>query len=166
MLNLPDHVVRDLHVQRAAQVALAEVNETCAQFTRELKRIDSYLEMVYWPLRNPELPGFVPGCYHLVRHNPGAPGSVEALTGPDGGFAEPGSWVFEVLRRSDMWNAEARREDARAVRRAIATRDRARQRENEERREEIRDRVNAATRASVSLIPGWSQNVAGKRGRG
>jgi hypothetical protein len=166
-LTLPDHVVRDIRLERAAQIALAEANEVCERFTRELRKIDVYLEMVYWPLRNPELPGFVPGCYHVVRHNPTAAGSVEALTGPDGGYMEPGSWVFEMVRRSDMWNVEAERDRARIVARAVAARDRARQREIEDRREELRDRVNAVTRTSVSMtdVP-WSQNSAGRRARG
>jgi hypothetical protein len=163
-LHLPDSVVRGLREERASQIAMAEVNAVCAEFTRELKRIDAYLEMVYWPMRAPQTLGFVNGCYHIVRHNPGAAGTVEPLVGKGGEYREPGSWVFDMLRKGDLWNAEAQRERVKLQKRAQASADRAKAREAEERKEELRDRVNALTRTSVSLNDAspWTQ-VAGAR---
>jgi hypothetical protein len=164
-LLLPPGVIRDLRQEQARDIAAAQRTEICKAFNPELKHIDEHLELVWWPAHNPPSPGFIAGRYHLVRHNPNASGSVEPLIGPNGEFREPDSSLFEWLRASDMWNAQANRERRRVMQAAKDAEARRRQRENEDHAEELRDRVNAATRASVSMVPGWSQTVAGKRGR-
>jgi hypothetical protein len=145
---------------------MAEADSVCAEFNRELRRIDAHLEMVYWPMRAPEIHGFVNGCYHIVRHNPDAAGSVEPLVNDDLSYREPGGWVFDMLAASDMWDDRVMRDRERIRQRAVQARERQKEREREERQDEVRDRYNAAFRAQVSLtdVP-WSQTAAGKRGR-
>ena len=140
--------------------------DVCEEFTRELRKIDSCLEMCFWP-HDHTPPGFVTGAYHIVRHNPGAPGSVEALVDTATGKPrEPGSWVFDMLRSSDLWNPAVERDRKRFVKRALDAKESARRREEEEHKELLRDLTNAAWRTSVSMtdVP-WSQNVQGKKGR-
>lgn len=145
---------------------MAEVDRVCAEFNPELKRIDANLEMVYWPMRHPDIHGFIHGCYHVVRHNPLGAGSVEPLVDADLKYREPGSWVFDMLAASDMWDDRVMRDRQKLRERAVRARERQQAREREDRREELRDRVNAATRASVSMtdVP-WTQTASGRRGR-
>jgi hypothetical protein len=165
-LVLPEEVVRRLRLERAQELAMAEADSVCVEFTRELRKIDCNLEMVYWPMRAPDIHGFVNGCYHIVRHNPDAAGSVEPLVDERMDYKEPGSWVFDMLAASDMWDDRAMRDRVTLRKRSEAARERAKAREREERREELRDRANAAWRASVSMadVP-WSQAMGGRRGR-
>jgi hypothetical protein len=165
-LLLPEQVVRNLRLERAQELAMAEADGVCVEFTRELCKIDVNLEMVYWPMRAPDIHGFVNGCYHIVRHNPVAAGSVEPLVDAEGQYREPGSWVFDMLAASDMWDDRAMRDRATLRKRSEQARERAKAREREDRREELRDRANAAWRASVSLtdVP-WTQAMDGRRGR-
>lgn len=164
-LLLPDRVVREIRAQAAADIAAAQRTEICAEFNTELRRIDPRLELVWWPETNRPAPGFIPGRYHIVRHAEGAgAGLVEPVVDELGGFREPDSGMFEWLRRSDMWNDRAmadRRRAMQAMKDAEAGR---RAREDADRREELRDRVNAATRATVSMNTAspWTQ-VAGAR---
>lgn len=165
-LHLPEQVVRRLREERAQELAMAEVDRVCAEFNPELKRIDANLEMVYWPMRHPDIHGFIPGCYHIVRHNPQGAGSVEPLVDADLQYREPGSWVFDMLAASDMWDDRVMRDREKLRRRSEQARERAKAREREERREELRDRANAAWRTSVSLTDApWTQTTDGRRGR-
>lgn len=166
-LHLPDSVVRQLRLERSQEFAMAEADDVCQEFNRELRRIDANLEMVYWPMRAPEIHGFINGCYHIVRHNPDAAGSVEALVNDDLQYREPGSWVFDMLVSSDMWDDRVMRDRERVRKRAQEARERAKSREREDRREELRDRYNAAFRTSVSLSDAapWTQTMHGRRGR-
>lgn len=165
-LLLPDHVVRDVRGERAAQIEMGERNAACAEYTRELKRIDSYLEMVFFPERAPAQPGMVPGAYHVVRWNPTAAPTVEALVDHFGGPLALGSWVYDKVRASDLWNAEVVKDRERFEKRALAARDAAKAREQEDHMTELRERADAAWRTQVSLTDApWSQNAAGRRGR-
>jgi hypothetical protein len=165
-LHLPESVVMRLRLERAQELAMAEADSVCVEFTRELRKVDCNLEMVYWPMRAPDIHGFVNGCYHVVRHNPDAAGSVEALVDADGQYREPGSWVFDMLAASDMWDDRVMRDRATLRKRAEQARERAKAREREDRREELTDRANAAWRASVSMTDApWCQSMDGRRGR-
>jgi len=145
---------------------MAEADEVCREFNPELKRIDAHLEMVYWPMRAPEIHGFINGCYHIVRHNPDAAGSVEPLVDDDLNYKAPGSWVFDMLAASDMWDDRVMRDRERLRKRAEQARERQKQREREDRQEELKDRYNAAFRTSVSLSDAapWTQTMHGRRG--
>jgi hypothetical protein len=164
-LLLPDSVVRDLRAERAREIEQAYRSDVCQEFTRELRKIDSYLEMCFWP-HDHTPPGFVTGAYHIVRHNPGAPGSVEALIDKDGKPREPGSWVFDLIRSTDLWNPAVERDRKRFMKRALDAKERARKREEEEHKELLHDLANAAWRTQVSMtdVP-WTQNASGRRGR-
>lgn len=164
-LLLPEHVVRQVRAERMAEIALAHRDRVCEEFTRELKLIDPHLELVWWP-ENGGAPGFMPGRYHIVRHNPDASGSVEPVVGPAGEYREPDSSLFDLLRRSDMWNDRAMHDRKRMMQRALDAEAKRKAAELEEIREEARERWAAATETRVSMsrdVP-WSQNVAGRRG--
>lgn len=141
--------------------AVAVKNEVCREFDRELKRIDSNLDMVWF---GPQVPvGGVPHRYHLRIRPPVGPKTLVAITGPQGEFVEPGSAIFAKLAEGDMWNGEAERFRKRSQLEAERAADRKRAREAEERQDELRDRYNAAFRTGVSMMPGWTQNSAGRK---
>lgn len=158
--------MRDIRSQRRQEIGRAERTRVCMQFTRELQQIDPHLELVFWPETAMPAPAFIPGRYHIVRHNPNAAGSVEPLVTPDGGYREPDSSIFDQVRAADLWNAEVVRDRRRMEQKALDMRAKRQAEENRQRREEIRDRIKAATETSVSMsdVP-WSQNAAGARGR-
>jgi hypothetical protein len=135
-------------------------------FNKELRAIDPHLQMV-WFDEDVVLEGVVPGRYHLLRDAPGVPPTLEPICGPNGEFMEPNSGLFNWLRESDMWNAEARRDRERRQEEARRSAERVREREREEIREELLDRYNAHFRTSVSMDRSspWSQNSRGRRGR-
>jgi hypothetical protein len=164
-LVLPTHVVRNLRAEYERDIAAAQRTVVCDEFNPQLKHIDPHLELVWWPAHNPPAPGFIGGRYHLIRHNPNASGSVEPLLGPNGAYREPDSSLFEWLSRSDMWNDQANRERRRIMQAARDAQASAQQREREDIALELKERVDAATRASVSMTPGWTQTAAGKRAR-
>jgi hypothetical protein len=165
-LILPDRVVRDIRAERASEIERAIRTEVCAEFTRELKRIDPGLELVWWP-PSANAPGFVPGRYHVVWHHPSnGLGSVEPLVDKTGGYREPDSSLFELVRGSDMWNDRLVRDKKRIREQALKAKEKREREELEQIEQEAGERWLAATRAQVSMnrdTP-WSQNAAGKRG--
>jgi hypothetical protein len=107
-----------------------------------------------------------PGFYHFLQKPDDAPLQVTALESGDGGFAEPGGWIFDALARG---NLRERRVRDRLEQRDRAEQDeivRERERRNEDRRQHLKEAVNAAVRTQVSMSRDrpWSQNVAGRRG--
>ena len=145
--------------------SLARQAGIVSSFNRELREIDPHLQMV-WFDDGVELEGVMPGRYHLLRDAPGVPPTLEPLCGPNGEFMEPNSGLFNWLRESDMWNAEARRDQERRREEARRSAERVRAREREEIREELMDRYNAHFRTSVSMNrdAAWTQNRKGRRG--
>lgn len=135
-------------------------------FNKELRAIDPYLELVL--AREKVLAGspLRPGYWHIIRHNPTAPPTVMTLEGEHGEYVEPNSEMFRKLSEdNDMWNPASmarRRKREEALEQA---KERRKNREREARQEELLERYAAATRTQVSMLPGWSQNVAGKKGR-
>lgn len=172
----PPKVGNDLVEMRLREQA--EINQMVDRFRSvlkrvndELKAIDPYSEMVFVPPK-PELEqyGCVPGRYHYVRHNPGAPPTMlpwqQTSTGrfflgsEPGLFAEPNSRFFEELKAMDMWNASVGHERRRKEELASQAAERQKRRELDEIKEEFRDRYNAAFRTSVSMNRSapWTQN--------
>lgn len=141
--------------------ALASKDEVCREFDRELRRIDSNIDMVWFGERTPV--GGAPHRYHLRIRPPVGPKTLVAITGPRGEFVVPGSAIYAKLAEGDLWNGEAERHRKRSAHEAEKAAERARRREAEDRQEELKDRWNAATRTSVSMLPGWTQNSAGQR---
>lgn len=169
-LWVPPKVSQELQQQtQAHQVELLEMvhrKGVMDDFNRDLKRIDSYLELI-WAPGNARAPGLIPNRYHVLRHNPGAPPTLLPIVGPDGEYVEPNSGVFDLLREQDMWSSEASYDRKRRERAAEDTEKRRKAREDEQRREELEERWKAATRTQVLLSPDvrWSQNASGRRGR-
>lgn len=168
-LWVPPAVQRDLVNRRMEYQAelfhMMQMKHTMDEFNELLQEIDPYLQLVKAeevvkagvPLR--------PGFWHVVRHNPGAPPSVMTIEGENGEYIEPTSRVFELLQKNDMWNSNSLKEENRKRRALQEAENRQKDRDRQARQEEMLERYNAATRTQVSMIPGWSQNVSGKRGR-
>lgn len=132
----------------------------------ELAKIDPLLRLAQAKLLA-RVAGVLPGFYHLVRlRDPGTQGfmMLNPLMGPDGQFVEPSDAMLRGLRAADLQNRRA--VDDR-VRRDAAAKELARideVRDDMDRRDEIRDRLNAITRAQITMSDGpWSQNAAGSR---
>lgn len=81
--------------------------------TKELKRLDPYLEIVYIGERvsqvKPEdgAPGVVPGRWHVVRHNPETVDSYFPIMGLNGEFREPTFKLIEDMKEADLWRKGA-----------------------------------------------------------
>ncbi len=171
-LFLPPRVSRELVEQRQVRdadiVLRSRTDGVCEEFTREFRKMDPYLSMIFIG-DDAGVQGAVPNRYHISRRSPDAPATLISITGPNGEFVEPGSAIFAKLAEGDLWSARSRRERERAVEEAERARDRKRARETEARREELKERLDAAFRTQVSLnrdTP-WAQNMAGaKRTRG
>lgn len=168
-LWVPQSAQRDLVERRmeyqAEIVHMVQMKHTMDHYNELLQEIDPYLQLVKAeevvkagvPLR--------PGFWHVIRHNPGAPPSVMTIEGEDGEYIEPSSRIFMLLQKNDMWNSNSLKEENRRRRLLQEAEDRQKERDREARQNEMMERYLAATRTQVSMLPNWSQNVAGKRGR-
>lgn len=161
--------------QREAQASLALASDMGYEwkkaFDADLQRVDPYLQLVWCPDPAPieaAALGGKPGRWHIARHNPGAPMSLIPLIGENGEYREPGSWVFDHLKRSDLWDDRVSRHRQKMFDKLEREKENRVAREREERREELMERVAAAreTRVSFNGDTPWSQNVAGRRGAG
>lgn len=135
------------------------------RWNAELRKIDPHLRLGQAFESVPEGYPLVPGYYHLVRLNPDAPPTTEPIMGPNGEFVEPSGQMLERLRASDLQNPAVMRDRQKREQLAEELKERATARLREERRDELFGRLAAATETRVSMVPGWSQNAAGKRGR-
>ena len=127
---------------------------------------DEHLEVIFMP-PNATAPGYVPGRYHVIRHDPfgGAPHPLP-IQNEQGGFMEPCQAVVDRLKENDLQSLAAREARRREAELAERSAERAKENEQGERAEEIKDRWNARTRTFVSLDRSapWSQNVKGRKG--
>lgn len=135
-------------------------------FNRELREIDVNLELIFAP-PTVKVVGLMPGRWHIMRHMPGGPPTLIPYVGPNDEYLDPDSGIFEMLRRSDMWDERAAGDQRRRVEASAAAASRQKAREAEARREEIKERMAAATRVQVSMNRdvAWTQNHAGSRRR-
>jgi hypothetical protein len=151
---VPPAVHRDILDERrrfdAATLKGLELLEELRRFNEELQRIDPHLELVR-ASPNATLPGLKPGYYHVVRHNPDAPVSVDVLEGPDGEFVEPGSNVFDMLERSDMWSERAMKIRQKKELDAARSKERAREKEREDRIYEFKERWKQANSDQILI---------------
>lgn len=150
---------------QANMIHMLQMKHTMDEFNKQLQEIDPYLQLVKAEETVAAGNPLKPGYWHVVRHNPGAPPSVMTIEGENGEYIEPTSRVFELLQKNDMWNSNSLKEENRKRRALQEAENRQRERDREARQEEMLERYLAATRTQVSMIPGWSQNVAGKKGR-
>lgn len=168
-LFVPPAVARELVLERAAEeqrlAQFTYMGDVMADFNRDLKRIDPYLELARAQDTIRTGTALKPGYWHIIRHNPGAPPSVMPIEGPDGEYVEPSSAVFEMLKRNDLQNPATGRRRRERERELEAAKARREARETEEMNAEVLERVLAVSRAQVSMSGSWSQNHAGRRGR-
>jgi hypothetical protein len=173
-LFVPPKVAKELMEERRQFAAdlfkVTYVDDTCARWNRELRRLDDRLSMrrAYdTPVLGMPLE---PGCYHLVRDNPDAPPSVTPVRGPDGGFCEPPGGLLEQLKSMDLWNVDVVRMRARTEALEQERIERTQEQLRDERVTETIERARAATRTQVSMNPdvAWTQNnsAAARRARG
>jgi hypothetical protein len=85
--------------------------------------------------------------------------------GGAGGFVEPGSWVFDALARSDLWDERVQRDRRRIQRELVEAKARRKERERAEADEDVLERFLAVSRPQVSMNRStpWAQNAAGLR---
>jgi hypothetical protein len=169
-LFLPPNVARELLDERRQFTAAIDretyKDEVCHEWDRELSRLDPLLEMVRanecFVIGTP----LVPGHYHVVRRNPGAPPSVFPVRGPDGEFTHPSGGLLEKLKTMDLQDTRVERMRERMQKSLDERQEREKQQAREERQEEALERWLAVSRAQVSMNADapWSQNAAGRRG--
>lgn len=168
-LFVPPTVARELLDERAQFTAAVMrgtyQDDLCKQWDRELKRLDPLLTMrrAYeaYVIGTPLLPGH----YHLIRENPGAPPSVTPVRGPDGGFAYPPGNLLESLKRCDLQDVRVMAERKREMDRAEYALQRQKEHDREVRQDETMERWRAVSRTQISMNPDmpWAQNAAGLR---
>lgn len=169
-LFLPPRVARELIEETrrfAADVTSAcHKDRICLEWDRELKRLDPLLEMVRAPEQQIIGTPLVPGHYHLIRRNQGAPVSVTPVSGPGGEFVEPPGRLLEQIKSTDLWDVNVTRMRERIRDAEESRRERQKEANRTDRQERIVDHFKAVTQASVSMnrdAP-WHQNMAGRRG--
>lgn len=135
-------------------------------WNRALADIDPMLRLAQAGLLA-QVPGVLPGFYHLVRLRDPASATFMAvipLTGPRGEYAEPSDAMLRGLRAADLQNPRAvadrdkRDRDAAEYQRIDEARD------DMDRVDLMTEKLNAITRTQVSMtdVP-WAQNAAGAR---
>jgi hypothetical protein len=184
-LFLPPRVSRELQEEsrrremEAAKVMLGDGRlEWKREFDAQLGRIVHGMQLAFCPDPAPldaVGQGASPGRWHLVwpGYN-GGPLVLQPLVidatgkphiGGEGGFVEPGSWVFDALAEQDLWSERVQRDRRRIKREAEEAKRKRETDERAERDREVFERYKAVTRTQVSMnrdIP-WSQNQAGAR---
>ena len=157
---------------RFAQAVRAATFEdaVCARWNRELERLDPLLRLVKnrsddaWVVGTP----LVPGAYHLLRANPGAPMTVHPLVDGEGvALPEPPGSLLEQLQRMDLQNPAVMARIRRQVEEHKAREERAKELEREQRQYSILRDWKAVTNASVSMNEDtpWTQNAQGRRAK-
>lgn len=114
-------------------------------WNRELRRIDEGLSLVWIP-PDADMPGVVPGRFHIRKRVPGGLDGYVSLTGPGGSYRAPGVWMLGYLREADMWDERVRGNKARRDREIEEAKRRERVREEEQRQDEMRLATRVARR--------------------
>lgn len=123
-----------------------------AMYEPDLKAIDPNLELR--KAQNTVTPGngLKAGYWHIIRHEPGFVSYVTPLEWADGSPREPGSWMFEMMAREDMWSNRSRREVAERNRKLMEAREREERREAQDRAGEFDERWKSANSTQI-LVP-------------
>jgi hypothetical protein len=135
------------------------------KWNRELKKLDPMLRLGKAKEKAFAV-GVIPGYYHLIRINPGAPLWTMPLHDSQGRFVEPTSRMLDQLRERDMQNMRVVRDRQKQ----IAVKEKADEKAKQDRREYLEEKAEehyaARFKTRVSFNPNmkWSQNVAGRRG--
>lgn len=167
-LILPDHLVDETEAYAAELAAMAVLVDEVKHWNRELKQVDDALELV-WAPENVTHEALVPGRYHIIEHRPmPTPPNVIPLVGENNEFREPGSWMFEMLRRGDHWSSRSRKIREERLKAAESARNRAAAREKEERVAELDERIKSFLTPSVSMTgqgKGWGYRANARKAR-
>lgn len=168
-LYLPPGVTREMLAERQEREAQAGASgvfvsdDRCREFNPLLLNVDPYLRMVFCrepaPLEAVAC-GARPGRYNLVRETPGSPVTFIPVIAEDGGYAEPNSTIFELLKSMDWQDPRVQRDRKDQEERLERARAKREQDERRERDEDVYERFKAVSRAQVSMsdaIP-WTQN--------
>ncbi len=135
------------------------------KWNRELRKIDPLLRLGK-AKEKADAVGVVPGYYHLIRINPGAPIWTVPLHDGTGGFVEPSSAMLDMLRASDLQNAAVQRDKKAQEEREAESQRRAEDLRHEQRVDHMMDGVKAIVRPGVTMSDvKWSNRAGGKRGR-
>jgi hypothetical protein len=162
-LILPGSVERNQLIEQATDSQLAFVD----WFNEQLALIDRNLKLIFCGDRFPDLPGVVPGRWHVVRlaDRRGELPSFKAIVAADGGYMEPHSGIFDQLKRMDLWGPDGigrlereRAEEAEARARRV-------QAMREEAKEEFALRLKAVTNPGIRFGGSWRARLGDlKRG--
>lgn len=131
--------------------------EMVREFNSELRRIDRGLELVWiatpsnWPEDADPPLGIVFDRWHVVKDNGSRAQDYMPILGVDGSYREPDSRVFEQLKASDMFNDANRARARKRQAQAAADRQRKRDQLRGEVRQEFMERLQSASRVSVSV---------------
>jgi hypothetical protein len=153
---IPEEYLEETQQHNAEVQAMVALRDELEGWTRDLKRLDERLEMV-WAPETVTAPGLEPGRFHVVRRNdPPAPVSALPLVRgclngnpDDNGFIEPGSWVYDWLQKNDLQSDRVQAEKQRYREEAERLRDKRKQEEREETIWEIDERLRVANNPSV-----------------
>lgn len=140
-----DEIDRD---RRETVDNMIEIAAVKADFDRDLKQIDPYLELLKAKDKTTVV-GLKAGYWHVIRLNPGHPVDILPLQYPDGSYRNPGSWIYDFVMESDLWNDRAKRAKREAQAKAVAARERRQARESEDRINEMHERVASRNRTQI-----------------
>jgi hypothetical protein len=181
-LVLPPRLTRQLERERAEReaVTLAALQGDAQdrwrrEFNAQLERVVHGMKLMWCPDPAPldaVAQGAFPGRWNLVWPGfNGGPLSVQPLVlrdgvpqlGGDGGFVEPGSWVFDRIAEADMWSERVMRERRRIKAEAEEAKRRRREIERAEFDQDCLERWQAVSRTQVSMNrdTAWGQNARG-----
>jgi hypothetical protein len=142
---------QELEKRLEAVTAARERGEFLKWFDRELKDIDPKLSLVK-ATEGADLPGLIPGYWHVKRENDATVDSYLPIHGPDGEFMEPHSGVFRDLRRADLHRTGALQDIRDRHARKARDRERLRSVWRNDKKQEFAERYKSLTSKQV-LIP-------------
>jgi hypothetical protein len=112
---------------------------------RELKRIDPSLSLIVAKPGSEDV-GLLPGRWHVQKHIPNAPDEFWPLVGPNDEYREPGAWVLDEFKASDLWDGRVARDKKELKRKLREAKVRAKELLREQRTEEVEFQARAARR--------------------
>jgi hypothetical protein len=176
-LWVPPAVARDLREEtlahNAATLGMFDFEgPVFDEWNPELKKLDPFLKLGKAKPKAFAV-GVIPGFFHLIRINPGAPlwtqplydQAYHAETG-DYKYIEPTSQMLQLLRERDMQNMQVTRARLRAIEEKKQQEEKAKANRLERIADEGWERWKAYTQVRIPFHNDqrWSQNVNGRRG--
>ena len=112
---------------------------------RELKRIDPGLSLVV-AKPGSEDTGLLPNRWHICKYVPDGPDEYWPLVGPDDSYREPGGWMLDELKASDLWDPRVFRDKKEARRKLHEAKVRAKELLREQAQDEYKASLTAMGR--------------------